>query len=88
MRISHEAIYQAIYIHGRGALQRELVACLRTDRALRQPRQRSRNKPQGHVSAEVVLSARPSEADDRAVPGHRAEGLNYRDRKISDWDTG
>jgi len=70
MRISHEAIYQALYIEGRGALKRELVACLRTGRALRKPRERSRNKPQGHVTAEVVLSARPAEAEDRAVPGH------------------
>jgi hypothetical protein len=51
MRISHEAIYQALYIEGRGALQRELVACLRTGRALRKPRERSRNRPQGHVTA-------------------------------------
>ena len=70
MRISHEAIYQALYIHGRGALNRELVACLRTGRALRKPRERSRNKPQGHVTADVVLSERPAEAEDRAVPGH------------------
>jgi IS30 family transposase len=70
MRISHEAIYQALYIQGRGALTRELVACLRTGRALRKPRERSRNKPQGHVTADVVLSERPAEADDRAVPGH------------------
>jgi IS30 family transposase len=70
MRISHEAIYQALYIDGRGALKRELVACLRTGRALRKPRERSRNKPQGHVTADVVLSERPAEAEDRAVPGH------------------
>ena len=70
MRISHEAIYQALYIEGRGALKRELVACLRTGRALRKPRERSRNKPQGHVTADVVLSERPAEAEDRAVPGH------------------
>src|SRR3954466_1022417 len=70
MRISHEAIYQALYIQGRGALRRELVACLRTGRALRKPRERSRNKPQGHVSADVVLSQRPAEAADRAAPGH------------------
>src|SRR5918998_5594845 len=70
MRISHEAIYQALYIQGRGALKRELVACLRTGRALRKPRERSRTKPQGHVTAEVVLSERPAEAADRAVPGH------------------
>jgi IS30 family transposase len=70
MRISHEAIYQALYIEGRGALKRELVACLRTGRALRAPRERSRNKPQGHVTADVVISERPAEAADRAVPGH------------------
>src|ERR687894_944845 len=70
MRISHEAIYQALYIEGRGALKRELVACLRTGRALRKPRERSRNKPRGHVTADVVLSERPAEAEDRAVPGH------------------
>ncbi|WP_439117350.1 IS30 family transposase [Nocardioides cremeus] len=70
MRISHEAIYQALFIEGRGALKRELVACLRTGRALRTPRKRSQNKPVGHVSADVVLSERPAEAADRAVPGH------------------
>ena len=61
MRISHEAIYQALYIQGRGALKRELVACLRTGRALRVPRERSRNKAQGHVTADVVISQRPAE---------------------------
>ena len=70
MRISHEAIYQALYIEGRGALKRELVACLRTGRALRVPRARCRNKPAGHVTADVVISERPAEADDRAIPGH------------------
>src|SRR3954463_1367042 len=70
MRISHEAIYQSLFIEGRGALKRELVACLRTGRALREPRARSRNKPQGHVTADVVLSERPAEAEDRAIPGH------------------
>ncbi|MGW9351879.1 IS30 family transposase [Nocardiopsis flavescens] len=70
MRISHEAIYQSLFIEGRGALKRELVACLRTGRALREPRARARDKPQGHVTAEVVLSQRPAEAADRAVPGH------------------
>lgn len=70
MRISHEAIYQALYIQGRDALKRELVACLRTGRALGKPRERSRNKAQGHVTADVVLSKRPADAEDRAVPGH------------------
>jgi IS30 family transposase len=70
MRISHEAIYQSLFIEGRGALKRELVTCLRTGRALREPRARSRSKPQGHITADVVLSARPAEAEDRAIPGH------------------
>ena len=70
MRISHEAIYQALFIQGRGALQRELVACLRTGRALRVPRARARQRRDGMVPPEVMISARPAEADDRAVPGH------------------
>ena len=70
MRISHEAIYQALYIESRGALKRELVACLRTGRALRVPRARSQQRARGHVTDEVMISERPPEADDRAVPGH------------------
>lgn len=70
MRISHEAIYQALFIQGRGALKRELAACLRTGRALRVPRARTRRTNGGHVTPEVLISERPAEADDRAVPGH------------------
>ncbi len=70
MRISHEAIYQALYVQGRGALQRELVACLRTGRALRVPRARTRQRPGGHVTPEVMISERPAEVEDRAIPGH------------------
>lgn len=70
MRISHEAIYQALYVQGRGALKRELVACLRTGRSLRVPRERTRQSARGHVTADVLISERPAEADDRAVPGH------------------
>ncbi|MGH9215034.1 MAG: IS30 family transposase [Acidimicrobiales bacterium] len=70
MRISHEAIYQALYVQGRGALRRELVACLRTGRALRVPRARARHKAWAHVTPEVMISERPAEVEDRAVPGH------------------
>ena len=70
MRISHEAIYQALYIHGRGALRRELTACLRTGRALRVPRARTQGRGKKFVTSEVLISERPAEADDRAVPGH------------------
>ena len=69
MRVSHEAIYQALYVQGRGALRRELVTCLRTGRALRVPRARTRRgKP--FVSPDVMITERPAEANDRAVPGH------------------
>ena len=70
MRISHEPIYQSLFIQGRGALKRELVTCLRTGRALREPRERSRNTAQGHVTSDVVLSERPADAEDPTVPGH------------------
>jgi IS30 family transposase len=70
MRVSHEAIYQALYVQGRGALKRELVACLRTGRALRVPQARTRGRGKKFVTSEVMISERPSEADDRAVPGH------------------
>lgn len=70
MRISHEAIYQALYVQGRGALKRELVACLRTGRALRVPRARTRGRGKKFVTPEVMISERPADVDDRAVPGH------------------
>ncbi len=70
MRISHEAIYQALFVQGRGALRRELVACLRTGRALRVPRARTQGRGKKFVTPEVLISERPAEAEDRAVPGH------------------
>src|SRR4051812_42840470 len=70
MRISYEAIYQALYVESRGALKRELVACLRTGRALRVPRARARQRATGHVTPEVMINQRPAEVEDRAVPGH------------------
>ena len=70
MRISHEAIYQALYVQGRGALRRELTACLRTGRALRVPRERVRNRGKSFVTPEVLISERPACVEDRAVPGH------------------
>ena len=70
MRISHEAIYQALFVQGRGVLRRELTACLRTGRTLRVPRARTRRGGKGFVSSEIMISQRPAEATDRAVPGH------------------
>jgi transposase, IS30 family len=70
MRISREAIYKALYVQGRGALRRELSACLRTGRALRVPPARTRARGKSFVSAEIMISERPAQAADRAVPGH------------------
>jgi IS30 family transposase len=70
MRVSHEAIYQALYVQGRGALRRELTACLRTGRALRVPRARTRGRGKRFITPAVMISERPAEAADRAVPGH------------------
>jgi len=70
MRVSHEAIYQSLYVQGRGALRRELTACLRTGRALRAPRARTRGRGKSFVTEEILISERPAEAEDRAVPGH------------------
>lgn len=70
MRVSHEAIYQALYVQGRGALRRDLSACLRTGRALRVPRARTQARGKKFVSPEILISERPAEVEDRAVPGH------------------
>jgi IS30 family transposase len=70
MLISHEAIYQSLFIEGRGALKRDLVWCLRTGRALRAPRERSRRTTWAHVTPGTLISERPAEVQDRAVPGH------------------
>jgi len=69
MRVSHETIYQSIYVQGRGALRRELATCLRTGRALRKPR-RKEGQRRGKIPGMVMISERPAEAADRAVPGH------------------
>jgi IS30 family transposase len=70
MRISHEAVHQALDVQGRGALRRELTTCLRTGRALRVPRTRAQGRGKSSVTSEVLTSERPAEAEDRAVPGH------------------
>ncbi len=68
MRVSHETIYQSLFVQGRGALRAELTRCLRTGRARRRPA--SRAKPSGQLADMVLLSERPAEVEDRAVPGH------------------
>jgi transposase, IS30 family len=68
MRVSPETIYQSLYVQGRGALRKELAACLRTGRAIR--RNRSRIERRGQITDMVMISERPPEIEDRAVPGH------------------
>ena len=70
MRISHEAIYQALFVQGRGTLRRDLTACLRSGRVLRIPRARTRGRGKTFISPEIMIRQRPAEATDRAVPGH------------------
>jgi IS30 family transposase len=69
MRVSHETIYQAIYVQGRGQLRRELHTCLRTGRALRKPQRRADARG-GRIPGMVSISQRPPQVADRAVPGH------------------
>jgi IS30 family transposase len=70
MRVSHETIYQSLYVQGRGVLRRELVVCLRTGRAVRKPRRRAAARQSRQIPPELMISARPPEVADRAVPGH------------------
>ena len=67
--VSHESIYQAIYVQGRGTLRKELAQCLRTGRAKRRPRN-NKGKERGRIPDMVNISQRPPEVEDRAVPGH------------------
>jgi transposase, IS30 family len=70
MRVSPETIYQSLYVQGRGALRRELTAALRTGRAVRRPRRRVDGRRKRSIPPEIMISERPAEIADRAVPGH------------------
>ena len=69
MQVSHETIYQSLYVQGRGALRKELTTCLRTGRARRRNQGRSADR-RGRIADMVLISERPAEVEDRAVPGH------------------
>ena len=84
MRISHEAIYQSLFIQGRGALKRELVTCLRTGRALRQPRARTQNHPQGHVTARRRVLPAPRGGSRPRRPRALGGRSDHRHRPVRD----
>jgi transposase, IS30 family len=68
--VSHEAIYQAVYVQAKGELRKELMACLRSGRVRRHPRRGARTHTRGQIPDMVNISQRPAEVEDRAVPGH------------------
>ena len=70
MRVSHETIYMSLFVQGRGALRRELFRCLRQGRATRRPQGPRQPNGQGKIRDMVMISERPAEVEDRAVPGH------------------
>ena len=70
MRVSHETIYKTLYIQSRGALRKELAACLRTGRAQRRPHMRLEQSGAGRLRNMMLISQRPPEVEDRAIPGH------------------
>jgi IS30 family transposase len=70
MNVSHESIYQALYLQGRGELRRELTRCLRTGRAVRKPQRRADQRQPRFTDPMLMISDRPAEVEDRAVPGH------------------
>ncbi|WP_287934180.1 IS30 family transposase, partial [Arthrobacter sp.] len=70
MHVCHETIYQALYVQGRGELRRELTRALRTGRACRKPRRQAQQRQPRFSAQMVMISDRPAEAADRAVPGH------------------
>jgi IS30 family transposase len=70
MWVSHETIYQELYVQGRGQLRRELTRCLRTGRALRRPRRLPDQRRERRIQDKVMISERPAEVEDRSVPGH------------------
>lgn len=70
MRVSHETIYRTLFVQARGALRKELTTCLRTGRAQRRPHMRTEQSGAGRIRNPILISERPPEAEDRAVPGH------------------
>jgi IS30 family transposase len=70
MRVSHETIYRSLYVQARGALRKELTTCLRTGRTQRCSHKRTEHSGTGRLRDMVLISDRPAEAADRAVPGH------------------
>ena len=83
MRVSHETIYMSLFVQGRGALRKELTTSLRSGRAIRRPRAVRQKPLAGLIQNMVMISERPAEVADRAVPGHWEGDLLMGKKKLS-----
>ena len=91
MHVCHETIYQALYVQGRGELRRELTRALRTGRAMRKPRRQAQQRQPRYSAPTVMISERPAEADDRAVPATgkvTASSARTAPRRSAPWSSG
>ena len=82
MWVSHETIYQSLFVQGRGSLRKDLHACLRSGRTMRRPQSRHYDG-RGHIPNMIMISERPAEIKDRAVPGHPSQGRPRHARRLS-----
>lgn len=89
MHVAHETVYQALYVQGRGELRRELARALRTGRARRKPHRQTQQRIPRFATPMLMISERPAEAEDRAVPGHwegdRATRSRTNTSGLTDW---
>ena len=88
MQISHETIYLSLFIQSRGALRRELTAHLRTRRVARRPATKKLPAGQSRNPGMIMISERPAEVQDRAVPGHWEGDLLFGTNSVADRDAG
>ena len=87
MRVSHETIYQSLFVQGRGALRKELWRSLRTGRAVRRPQGRPKST-KGKIRDMVMISERPAEVEESCCSWSLGRRPHNRNRKVGYWDPG